>query len=249
MIFSNKINDITYVINNGNDVIENQLLYGYQWNNVIFEIIKKYIIEKNLKHFLNVGSHIGTICLPISLIIEKVTAIEAYPPTYEKLYKNIEVNNIKNINSFNIALGNNDEIVYFMSENKICDKYLMNRYINNTGGMHVFTEKDIAENIRSSNLTDKKIKGKMSKLDNLEIDNFDIILVDIEGCEYEFLLGAREKLIKNRPVIIIEIWDDNKRCQENMKTTRKFIIQYIEELGYKLIYNYEDDFIFETLSV
>jgi FkbM family methyltransferase len=247
MEVSPKINNICYFIHNKNDVIEKILINKKQWNDEIFTLIKKYIIKKKLKHFLNIGSHIGTICLPISLLIENVTAIEAYPPTYKKLCENIKLNNITNINPLNIAIGNSEETIYFMSENKICDKYLINRYTNCSGGMHVFTEKDIIENVRSSNLTDKKIQSKISKLDNLEIDNFDILLVDIEGCEYEFLLGAREKLIKNKPILIIEIWNNKKRLLENMKTTREDIIHYIENLGYKLINNYEDDFIFESL--
>lgn len=69
-----------------------------------------------------------------------------------------------------------------MSMDKICPIENINRTKNNTGGMHVFTENDIKNNVRS-NLTDKKIKNKMTKL-----DNFDIMLVDIEGSEYNFLL-------------------------------------------------------------
>ena len=82
---------------------------GVQYNNELFNIIKKYILEKNLKHLVNIGSHIGSICLPISLYIETVTAIEAYPPTYNYLCENIKQNNIANIITHNIAIGNNDE--------------------------------------------------------------------------------------------------------------------------------------------
>ena len=92
--------------------------------------------------------------------------------------------------------GGGEENIYFFSEEKKCPIENINRVNNNTGGMHVFTEKDINNNIRSSRLTDKKIVGKMNKLDNLKIDYFDIMLVDIEGCEYEFLLGAKEKICK-----------------------------------------------------
>ena len=248
MYISPKINGIQYLINNRNDTIEQTLLSGNQWSNNIVEIIKLYISQKNLNHFLNVGCHIGSVCLPISLCINKVSAVEAYPPTYKKLCENIEINNIKNIKSFNIALGNSDEDIYFMSEEKICPIENINRIANNTGGMAVFTENDINNNVRSSGLTDKKIKNIICKLDDFHyIDNFDIILVDIEGFEYEFLLGARNKIIKNRPIIIIEIWEDNKRLKENMSTKQNDIINYIVSLNYKLIKNIGDDFIFEPL--
>ena len=54
--------------------------------------------------------------------------------------------------------------------------------------MHIFTQKDINEKRRSSNTSDQKITNKIEKLDNLNIDNFDIMLVDIEGSEYNFFI-------------------------------------------------------------
>jgi FkbM family methyltransferase len=221
---------------------------GIQWNDIIIKIIKKYILEKKLTHFLNVGSHIGTVCLPISLTVDKVTAIEAYPPTYKYLCENIEKNNIKNITTHNIAVGNIEDIAYFMGEEKICPKENKNRVINNTGGMHVFVEDDFQNNRRSCNLSDKKIKVKVSLFDNLDIDDFDIMLVDIEGTEHEFLLGAREKIKKNKPIIIIEIWNNLKRKQENMATTQEDIINLIISMNYTQINRIGDDFIFEPIT-
>jgi FkbM family methyltransferase len=241
------INGIKYIIRNRSDVIEQHLMNGNQWNNDIIDIIKTYISQKNLQHFLNVGSHIGTVSLPISLCIQKVSAVEAYPPTYKHLCENILVNKIQNVDTYNIALGNSNEEIYFMSEDKTCPIEKINRVSNNKGGMHVFTSNDIDNNIRSSGLTDKKVKNVMDKLDNLQIDNFDIMLVDIEGCEYDFLLGAKDKITKNKPIIIIEIWNYDKRKYENMPTTQKEVIDYIVSLNYKLVKSIGDDFIFEPI--
>ena len=245
-IISPPVSGILYNIYNKEDFIQKVLLNGTQWNEDIINIIKNYCLQKKLSHFLNVGSHIGSVCLPISLCIDKVTAIEAYPDTYKHLCNNILLNNIKNVCTFNIAVGNSEEDIYFMSEEKICPVENINRIKNNTGGMHIFTENDIKNIVRSSNLTDKKIKNKINKLDNLEIDNFDIMLVDIEGSEYDFLLGATNKIKKNKPIIIIEIWGDIKRKNENMIQTQKEVINYITSLNYKLIKNIGDDFIFES---
>ena len=244
-IISPPINNIRYVIYNKDDCIQSQLLNGRQWNDQIVNILNAYISNKKLTHFLNIGSHIGSVCLPISLHINKVTAIEAYPNTFNHLCENIKLNNISNVQTFNVAVGNSEEDVYFMGIDMICPVEKTNRIINNSGGMAVFTEEDIKNNRRSAILTDKKIKNKMNKLDNLEINDFDIMLVDIEGLEYEFLLGAKEKILKYKPIIIIEIWNDNKRRNENMDTKQENIIKMIESLNYKLIRNIYDDFIFE----
>ena len=230
------VNEISYIITNPNDIIQKTLLNKQQWNNEIVKLIKEFINKFNLKHFLNIGSHIGTVSLPISKNIEKVTAIEAYYPTFNHLRHNIALNKITNIETFNIAIGNKRETVNFLKTDRIK---------NNMGGMHVITEIDKKYNIRSANQVDNTISCQMFPLDEVdEIDNFDIILVDIEGMDTLFLNGAKNKIIKNKPIIIIEIWDNIKRKSENMPASRESVIKYITEFGYTLCKNIDDDFIF-----
>jgi len=246
--YSPSINNIKYIIKNPNDMIESKLLKGDQYNSTLIDIILNYIKTKNLKHFLNIGSHIGSISLPISKNIKLVTDIEPYPSTYRHLCENILYNNITNIKTYNLAVGKKESICYFMSKEKICYKEKINRSLNNSGGMHIFTESDIKNNKRSSHLTDFKIKSNVYKLDDLNIDNFDIMLVDIEGSEYEMLIGARTKILKNKPIIIIEIWGNKKRKKENIIYSKRHIITYIKSMGYKLIKNIDDDYIFEPTN-
>ena len=131
------INEIKYVIKNDNDLIQKFLLNNRQWNNNILHIIGQLIKRFNLKHFLNIGCHIGTVALPLSKYIEKVTAIEAYPMTFKHLEEHIKINNIKNIQVFNLAIGDENKKIYFLNDKNI-------RIRNNTGGMHVITEDDIS---------------------------------------------------------------------------------------------------------
>jgi len=130
---SPEISGIRYIITNKNDCIQNKLLNGSQWNEDIVHMIKQYISTKKLTHFLNIGSHIGSVCLPVSLYIKNVTAIEAYPNTYEHLRQNILLNHITNVHTINIAVGNSEEDVYFMSDETICPVENINRVKNNSG--------------------------------------------------------------------------------------------------------------------
>jgi FkbM family methyltransferase len=231
-----KIGQISYIIKNPNDIIQKTLANNLQWNNEIVEIIKKFIKKYNLKHFLNIGAHIGTVSLPISKNIKKVTSIEAYNPTYNHLIENINLNQITNIIPFNIAIGDKRETVNFLKTDRI---------VNNMGGMHVITEVDKLYNLRSAESVDNTISCEMFSLDEVdEINNFDIMLVDIEGMDARFLQGAKNKILKNKPIIIIEIWDNNKRKFENMLISRENVIKYIINLGYTLYKNIDDDFIF-----
>ena len=84
----------------------------------------------------------------------------------------------------------------------------------------------------------------MKKLDDLNISNFDVLLADVEGKEYELLKGGKNKITKYKPIIIMEIWGNNKRNLERMQTTNDEIINYIINLGYKLIKQLGDNYIF-----
>ena len=232
-----KINEIKYIIKNENDLIQKSLVNNIQWNNNILFIIGQLIKKFNLKHFLNIGCHIGTVALPISKYIEKVTAIEAYPLTFEHLEEHIKINNLKNIEVFNLAIGDENKKIYFLDNENI-------RIKNNTGGMHVITDDDISNKRLSSNIHSKKYSNEMKKLDDLNISNFDILLADVEGKEYELLKGGKNKIIKYKPIIIVEIWNNNKRNLESMQTTNDEIINYVINLGYKLIKQIGDNYIF-----
>tara|TARA_B100000700_G_scaffold94218_1_gene106374 strand:+ start:1726 stop:2469 length:744 start_codon:yes stop_codon:yes gene_type:complete len=232
-----KINEIKYIIKNENDLIQKSLLNNIQWNNNILFIIGQLIKKFNLKHFLNIGCHIGTVALPISKYIEKVTAIEAYPLTFEHLEEHIKINNIENIQVFNLAIGDENKKIYFLDNENI-------RIKNNTGGMHVITDDDISNKRLSSNIHSKKYSNEMKKLDDLNISNFDILLADVEGKEYEVLKGGKNKIIKYKPIIIVEIWNNNKRNLESMQTTNDEIINYVINLGYKLTKQIGDNYIF-----
>ena len=231
------INEIKYVIKNDNDLIQKFLLNNKQWNNNILLIIGQLIKRFNLKHFLNIGCHIGTVALPLSKYIEKVTAIEAYPMTFKHLEEHIKINNIKNIQVLNLAIGDENKKIYFLDDENI-------RVKNNTGGMHVITEDDIINKRLSSDIHSKKYSNEMKKLDDLNISDFDILLADVEGKEYELLKGGKNKITKYKPIIIVEIWNNNKRNLERMQTTNDEIINYVINLGYKLVKQLGDNYIF-----
>ena len=231
------VNNIKYLIKNKNDIIQSTLLRGNQWNNDIVLLIGYWIKKFNLKHFVNVGSHIGTVALPLSKYIKKVTAIEPFPPTYKHFLEHIKLNDIKNIDSFNIAVGDKENKVYFLDSNH-------KRIKNNSGGIHAVTEEDIEKNRLSSILHNKKYHNTMKRIDDLLVEKFDIMLIDVEGREYETIKGATKKISKNKPIIIIEIWENPKRKLENMSTTKEDVLAYINNLDYKLVKQLNDNCIF-----
>ena len=232
-----EINGIKYLIKNKEDLIQKNLVDGVQWNNDVIKLIVRIQKKYTLKHCLNIGCHIGTLALPLSKHFQKVTAIEAYPPTFEHLNENIKLNDITNIEAINFAIGNENQEIYFFDENNI-------RVKNNTGGMHVITNEDIKNNRLSSEIHSKKIFNHMKRLDEINIKKFDMLIIDVEGKEYELLLGGKENILEYKPIILIEIWENKKRQQENMTTSGEEIIDHIKNLKYKLVSRFGDNYIF-----
>jgi hypothetical protein len=61
-------------------------------------------------------------------------------------------------------------------------------------------------------------------IDNLNIENVGYIKMDIEGHEYEALMGLKNILIRDHPTLLIEIHDSTP--------TRNSTFTILQELGY-----------------
>jgi len=146
---------------------------------------------------------------------------------------NIQLNGFDNITTHNYALGAEHDTVFFVDG-----------VTNNTGGIHSVTEDDIQHNRKGGGRASRRYSSSIHPLDSTDIDNFDLLLMDVEGTELELLEGAKHKIQSLKPIIITEIWDNAKRAQERLNTTREQAIHTVESLGYSLIKNKKDDFLF-----
>ncbi|PYK29728.1 MAG: hypothetical protein DME57_09300 [Verrucomicrobia bacterium] len=65
-------------------------------------------------------------------------------------------------------------------------------------------------------------KVKIATLDSFQLNNVSFMKIDVEGHELHVLEGARETLAKNRPLVLIEIKENNRAA----------VIQLFSELNY-----------------
>lgn len=122
---------------------------------------------------IDIGSNIGTVTLTASKKVGsqgKVYSIEPNPTIFEYLEGNIKLNNLKNIECFNIALGNEVGTVNFSDE-----------------------KSDWGNSILSEG---EGIKVDIKKLDDLGINDSNIVLIkiDTQGFEKFALTGANRIL-------------------------------------------------------
>ena len=149
--------------------------------------LKKFIDDKS--KVLIVGTHIGSLAIPLSKHCKEVTAIEANPNTFELLEINLHLNNAKNITPHNIFANDSHEKVEF----------LLNTV--NSGGSKMKPKK-------SSFLYDydnpEIIELESHKLDDyLPNHDYDLILLDIEGSEYFAMKGMKD-ILSNCKTLVVE---------------------------------------------
>ncbi|MEM0144066.1 MAG: FkbM family methyltransferase [Candidatus Parvarchaeum sp.] len=145
-------------------------------------------IKKNLKpggSFIDVGANSGYYSLLASNIVGEsgvVYSFEPFPQSYNRLKKNIELNMIRNIKIFNIALSSYDGV----------------------GVLNVSKSSDGLNSLENISLVSETIKVNVNKLDTLLGEKtVDMIKIDAEGSELDIIKGARAVLTKTRYLKII----------------------------------------------
>lgn len=195
-----------YLPNYPIDVIQ-QYIGNYQkyFEQDILDDIAPFIPDNAV--MLDIGANIGnhSLYFAIERNAKKIYAFEPIPETFNILKKNVEINNLENIiTPLNIALSN-------------CNT---NADIKNFN-IRFMGAAQINENIKG-NIDVKAV-------DNLDIEeNIDFIKIDVEGYELKVLEGAINTIEKYKPVIFIELLNNEIEIVTNM----------LEEYGYILYKGY-----------
>ena len=148
--------------------------------------ISKFI--DNQSSILIVGAHIGSLAIPIAKMCSEVVAIEANPNNFKLLQTNIEMNNMSNITTHNIAASEREEIIQFQLNT-----------VNSGGSKRV----PINNHYMYTYDNPEIIEVSAYSLDTYLTNNyFDLVLIDIEGSEYFAMQGMTNILSKTKTLIV-----------------------------------------------
>jgi FkbM family methyltransferase len=162
----------------------------------------KIMSSKKFNVCLDIGANIGRYSLEMSKNSNKVFAFEPELNNFIALKENIQLNNLRNIKTENIALSNSNKKI--------------NLYLNkeNNGG-HTIIKRD----------TSYKQRVNSMKLDyflkNKKIKKIDLIKIDVEGAELKVFKGSKDTLNKYHPLIIFEAL-----TKSDFQLIKKFLTKY-----------------------
>lgn len=164
---------------------------------------------------IDVGANFGWYTILFSKLVGETGSVHAFEPiphTFEILESNINLNKCSNVFINNVALdeskGGKD---LFLPDIGVSGSFKLHKY-----------DKDY-----------QVIKARTRTLDDYVEENkincIDFIKADIEGAELSLLKGGRKTIMKNNPVIFLEIQNDS---------TKRFgyepseIFSYLDDLNY-----------------
>lgn len=201
--------DKNYVLEDGFKVFTDKnddddfFIYGFKKHNDIKKVIEQYVKKGDVT--IDIGANVGKISLLLSKQVGdngKVFSFEPEQTNYNTIQKNIEINNIKNIQVIQKAVTDKTEQTFIEISHA------------STGHQIISKPNEKTKQIESISLDDYFINQKI-----------DFVKIDAEGSESKILKGMIN-LINSNPEIKIAI-EYNTNI---LKQTNKDPIEYVLDL-------------------
>jgi len=138
---------------------------------------------------LDVGANIGnhSIFWGLNEGVSKVYSFEPVKETFDKLKKNVELNNLSDkVEIYNVAIGE-----------RATSASIESFSVSNTGA--------------NSIVEDQSGSIRVISLDSMKFDRIDLVKIDVEGFEVFVLKGMLRTLREHRPTIIIESFEERHK--------------------------------------
>jgi FkbM family methyltransferase len=183
---------------------------------------KLFELCKPTFNVIDIGTNIGFIALMLSRLAHtgKVAGFEPDPFNYNQAFENIKLNAFDNLSIYNVGLGE-----------KASKAVMEIRTRSNRGGNRIAPTKHEGVEIVIDTLD--------SFFPKLEFASVDLIKIDVEGYELKVIKGAQNVIKNYKPILFIEVDDNNLRDQND---SAKLLIEYlVTTLEYRSIVHAETE--------
>jgi len=180
---------------------------------------------------IDIGANVGYHTLIFSYLAGyngKVYAFEPEPINYKTLKKNIEINNLNNIEAVNKAVSDKKAELDF---------YVSNSFNKGTHSL-------VYNPVQHSKVPIKIECLPLSEfIEHNNINRIDFIKIDVEGAEYEVIKGMENAIKRFKPILLVEV---NNDAQETHGLSSKALKEYICSFGYNCFDITEDGNLLES---
>lgn len=164
------------------------------------------------RRFIDIGGNIGAYSYFFS---RKFQIVECFEPLKE-IPRSLSCLNKKNINIHNVALSNRVGKLKF--------------YIPIINGKIVST----LASLEKRNCEAQERIVEINTLDNYKFEGVDLIKIDVEGHEFSVIEGAKQTILRDKPVLIIEIE------QRHNESPISMTFELLDELDYVGFFLFDD---------
>jgi FkbM family methyltransferase len=167
-----------------------------------------------IRHLANpvifdIGANIGTFTTWMARAFPngKIHAFEPQRAIFQMLNGNAAINNLYNVYTHNIALGQENKKIRFQEPNY---------FEKNDYGTFSLVEDIISQ--KTNNVITVESKTLDSFVEYHDIENIDLLKIDTEGMDVDILSGGVETIKKCLPVIFIEHSDNRRSVIDEIQT-------------------------------
>jgi FkbM family methyltransferase len=159
-------------------------------------VFKKILNFLNCKTILDIGSNVGHHTLFFSIFSNRVFSFEPNQSLLNVSQTLLMNNNITNVSLLNFGLSDEDnELSYFEPSANQLNKGTGSFYQNYNEGLRY----------RGRIL----VRNGDSVINELQINRIDFIKIDVEGMEFLVINGLVKTLVRDRPIVVLELSKKN----------------------------------------
>jgi FkbM family methyltransferase len=193
---------------------------GHYHENIYEEFTADLVsnITKDGVCFIDVGAHYGFYSLLIGSDNKnsKIIAFEPVPETFSLLVKNVELNELKNIQVYNLAISDRDETKIFN--------------ITEASDSAGFYQHPLTSTIKTMEVKTIALDNFLKDLSGLPI----VVKIDTEGHELHVLEGMRKIIEEVEDVrLVVEF---NPSCLTSGGSQPRSLLEKIDQLGFEIFF-------------
>ncbi|MCA3418765.1 MAG: FkbM family methyltransferase [Roseomonas sp.] len=172
---------------------------------------------------VDIGAHDGLLTIPLARLPgSRVLAFEPLPSAYARLQAALRAafgGDPANVECHHLALGDHQGSITLAMP--VLDGVAQEQWAS--------TAKDYAAHV-SARVSVERFTVPMRTLDDFALTDVTAIKLDAEGAEYEILRGARETLLRCRPVLTLELEERHRQGSTYA------VPAYLDALGYDVFF-------------